>query len=85
MKAGTAAPRESHETPALRRGETSESLGYVPGVSASSSAVSATLLQTPKPPTIPAPPIPTEAPLQSRENAPSTKSRQHNAFQYGAE
>ena len=71
-KAGAVAPRESHVTP-TRKGETSESLGYVPGAyvpgaSMSSSAMSASL-QTPTPPTIPAPPIPTEASLQSRENA----------------
>ena len=66
MKAGAIAPRESHETP-TRRGETSESLGYVPGVSVSSSAVSASLTRTPTPPTVPAPPIPTEASLQSRK------------------
>ena len=65
-KAGAVAPRESHATP-TRRGETSESLGYVPAVSVSSSAMSASL-QTPTPPTIPAPPIPTEASPQSREN-----------------
>ena len=63
MKAGAVAPRESHETP-TRRGETSESLGYMPGASASSSAVSASLKQTPTPPTVPAPPIPTEASLR---------------------
>ena len=50
-----------------RRGETSEPLAYVPGVSASSSAASASLLQAPTPPTVPAPPIPTEATLQSKE------------------
>ena len=69
MKAGAVAPRESHETPTLRRGETSESLGYVPGASASSSAMSASLIQTPTPPTVPAPPIPIEASLQSKDNA----------------
>ena len=85
MKTGAVAPRESHETPTLRRGETSESLGYVPGASVSSSAVSATLLQTPTPPTIPAPysyrgfsPVTGKCPIIS-------KQRQHHAFQYGAE
>ena len=57
MRPGAVAPRDSQETPALRRGEPSESLGYVPGASASSSAVSTSLLQTPTPPTVPAPPI----------------------------
>ena len=69
MKAGAVAPRESHETPMLRRGETSEPLGYVPGASASSSAVSASLIRTPTPPTVPAPPIPIEASPQSKDNA----------------
>ena len=74
MKAGAVAPREFHEVPA-RRGETSEPLGYVLGASASSSAVSASLIQTPTPPTVPAPPIPTEASLQSKENASLPPSR----------
>ena len=74
MKAGAVAPRESHETPA-RRGEASECLGYMPGASASSPVVSASLIQTPTPPTVPAPPIPTEASLQSKENASLSPSR----------
>ena len=57
MRAGAVAPRDSQESPTLRRGEVSESLGYVPGASASSSAMSTSLLQTPAPPTVPAPPI----------------------------
>ena len=47
----------------------------MPGASASSSAVSTSLLQTPTPPTVPAPPIPTEASLQSKENASLPPSR----------
>ena len=46
MKAGATAPRESRETPMLEKGGASESLGYVLGASASSSAVSSTHLQT---------------------------------------
>ena len=75
MRPGAVAPRDSQEIPTLRRGEPSESLGYVPGASASSSAMSTSLLQTPTPPTVPAPPIPTEASLQSKENAPLPPSR----------
>ena len=41
-KAGATAPRESRETPVLEKGGASESLGYVPGASASSSAVPST-------------------------------------------
>ena len=48
---------------------------YVPGASASSSAVSTSLIQTPTPPTVPVPPIPIEASLQSKENASLPPSR----------
>ena len=74
MKTGAVAPRESHETPTLRRGETSESLGYVPGAS-SSSAVSASLIQTPTPPTVPAEVM--SAPLQNQSRNGSTECREH--------
>ena len=57
----------------LEKGDASESLGYVPGVSASSSAGSSTHLQTPKPPTVPAPLIPKDASPRSRENDPSSR------------
>ena len=57
----------------LERGGTSESLGYVPGASASNSATPSTHLQTPKPPTISAPPIPNEGSPRSRENVPSSR------------
>ena len=40
MKAGATAPGESRGTPVLEKGDASESLGYVPGASASSSATS---------------------------------------------
>ena len=57
----------------LVRGGTSESLGYVPGASASSSVIPSMHLQTPKPPTIPVPPIPSEGSPRSRENVPSSR------------
>ena len=85
MRPGAVAPRDSHETPELRREEISEPLGYVPGASASSSATSTPMLQTPTPPTVPAPPVPTEASLQSKENASLPPSRDSATFQYGAE
>ena len=50
LKAGATAPRASRETPMLEQ-------VYVPGASASSSATPSMPLQTPKPPTFPAPPI----------------------------
>ena len=66
-KAGAVAPRASFETP-TRRGGSGESLEFVPGASVSSSAMSVSM-QTPAPPTIPAPPVPTDASLSFRENA----------------
>ena len=72
MKAGATAPRESRETPTLEKRGASESLGYVPGASASSSATPSVHLQIPTPPTIPAPPIPKEGSPRSRENAHSS-------------
>ena len=75
MKTGAVAPSESHGTSSLRRGETSVPLGYVPGVSASSSAGSASITQLPTPPTVPAPPIPTEASLMSKDDASVTPRR----------
>ena len=73
MKAGATAPRESRGTPVLEKGDASESLGYVPGASASSSATSSARLQIPKPPTIPAPPIPKDGSPRSGETAPSSR------------
>ena len=73
LKAGATAPRESREVPVLERGSACESLGYVLGASASSSATPSTHIQTPKPPTIPPPPIPNEGSPQSRENVPSSR------------
>ena len=58
MRAGAVAPRETLETP-RKGGESSESLGCVPGAPASSSSASAPLRQTPTPPLASAPPIPT--------------------------
>ena len=64
---GAIAPRTSLETPS-RRGGSGEPLEYVPGVSVSIPAMSATM-PTPTPPTFPAPPIPTEVTPSVRENA----------------
>ena len=57
-----------------RRSGSGEPLGYVPGASVSSPAVSVTM-PTPTPPTIPAPPIPTEISPSVRENAPVSPRR----------
>ena len=70
---GAVAPRTSLDTPTRRSGN-GEPLGYVPGASVSSSAVSVTV-PTPTPPTIPAPPIPTQISPSVRENAPVSPNR----------
>ena len=70
---GAVAPRTSHDTP-VRKGASGESLGYVPGVSVLSPAVSVTM-PTPTPPTIPAPPIPTEVSPSVRENVPASPKK----------
>ena len=82
MKAGATAPRESRETPTLEKRGISESLGCVPGVSASSSATPSVHLQIPTPPTLPAPPIPKEESPRSRENAPSLRSSRGNTAHF---
>ena len=82
MKAGATAPRESRETPTLEKRGTSESLGCVPGASASSSATPSVHLQIPTPPTIPAPPIPKEGSPRSRENAPSSRQNRGNTTHF---
>ena len=53
-----------------RRGETSEPLGYVPGASASTSAASASTYTDSYTPTVPAPPIPTEASHDNQRKMP---------------
>ena len=58
MNTGATAPRDSRATPTLERENASVSLGYVSGASASSSTRPPLHLQTPTPPTIPAPPVP---------------------------
>ena len=51
-------------------------LGYVPGASASSFTRPPSYLQTPRPPTVPAPPVPQDSTPASGENAsPSEPSR----------
>ena len=72
-QAGAIAPRTSLETP-TRRGGSGEPLEYVPGASASSPAISVTM-PTPTPPTIPAPPIPTDISPSVRENASMSPKR----------
>ena len=52
MRTGAVAPRESMDTQ-RKEGESSESLGYVPGAPASSSTASAPLRQSPTPPRTP--------------------------------
>ena len=52
MRTGAVAPRESMDTQ-RKEGESNESLGYVPGAPASSSAVAAPLRQSPTPPRTP--------------------------------
>ena len=52
MRTGAVAPRESMDTQS-KEGESSESLGYVPGAPASSSTASAPLRQSPTPPRTP--------------------------------
>ena len=69
LSKGATAPRDSRETPVLERGSASVPLECVPGASASSSARPP--LQTPKPPAIPAPPVPKDDASLSGENAPS--------------
>ena len=71
LSKGATAPRDSRETPVLERGSASVPLEYVPGASASSSARPPLHLQTPKPPTVPPPPIPKDDAPLLRENAPS--------------
>ena len=71
MNAGATAPGDSREAPVQERGSIDVSLGYVPGAFASSSAKPALPLRTPTPPTIPAPPIPTDESAQLGKKAPS--------------
>ena len=67
------APNTARDTP-VRRGASGESLGHVPGASVLSPAVMANM-PTPTPPTIPAPPIPTEVSPSVRENVPASPKR----------
>ena len=71
MNAGATAPGDSREAPVQERVNADVSLGYVLGVSVSSSTGPPLLLRAPKPPTIPAPPIPKDEAAQSGTNAPS--------------
>ena len=60
---GATAPSDSRQTPALERSRASVPLGHVPGASASSSTRPPSYLQTPRPPTVPASPIPQDSAL----------------------
>ena len=76
LNRGATAPRDSRQIPTLERGRASVPLGYVPGASASSFTRPPSYLQTPRPPTVPAPPVPQDSTPASGENAaPSEPSR----------
>ena len=79
---GATAPKGPRETPALERENTSVPLEYVPGASASSSNRPPLHIQTPKPPTVPAPPIPQDAVLPTRENSPSCGPSKGSSTQF---
>ena len=66
---GATAQSDSRQVPRLDRDRTSVPLGYVPGASASSSVRLPSYLQTPRPPTVPAPPVPHDSASSSGENA----------------
>ena len=70
MNRGAAAPRDSRQSP-MDGNRPSVSLAYVPGASASSSAVPLSHVQTPTPPTVPAPPISRDEASPCGENASS--------------
>ena len=73
---GATVPSDSRQIPKLERGRANVSLGYMPGASASSSIRPPSYLQTPRPPTVPAPPVPQDSTPTSGENAaPSEPSR----------
>ena len=73
---GATAPNDSRRIPRLEGNRASVRQGYVPGASASSSARPPSHLQTLRPPTVPAPPIPHEITPVSGENpSPSEPSR----------
>ena len=70
---GATAPSDSRQTPVLERSRASVPLGHVPGASASSSTRPPSYLQTPRPPTVPAPPVPQDSAPASGENASSSE------------
>ena len=82
MNIGATAPGDSREAPRQERANTDVSLGYVPGASASSSSGPPLLLRTPKPPTIPAPPIPEVEVARSGTNAPSPGQSKSNTTHF---
>ena len=73
---GATAPSDSRQIPTLEPGRASVPLGYVPGASASSFARPPSYLQTPRPPNVPAPPVPQDSTPASGKNAsPSEPNR----------
>ena len=70
---GATAPSDSRQTPVLERSRASVPLGHVPGASASSSIRPPSYLQIPRPPTVPAPPVPQDSAPASGENASSSE------------
>ena len=73
---GATAPGESRRIPRLESVRPDVPQGYVAGASASTSTRPPSYLQTPRPPTVPAPPVPRESTPASGENSsPSEPSR----------
>ena len=73
---GATAPNDSRRIPRLEGDRTSVPQGYVPGASASSSTRPPSYLQTPRPPTVPAPPVPCEnTPASGESISPSEPNR----------
>ena len=70
LSKGATAPGESRQIPTLEDSRINPSLGYVPGASASSCMGGMSCVLTPKPPTIPAPPVPKRIAPKCGENCP---------------
>ena len=74
LRSGAVAPREPMDTQD-KEGESSESLGYVPGAPASSSSIPAPLRQSPTPPRTQTPQIHSQAGAVAPRKSPETPSR----------
>ena len=74
---GATAPNDSRQIPRLEGDRASVPQGYVLGASASSSMRPSSYLQTPRPPTIPAPPVPCGNTPASGENTSPWVSATH--------